>query len=293
MNAFAIHPDTRLGLIHLNISDPERATRFYCDVLGFAVLERRENTLWLTADGKTPLLALTAINRALPRTPQTAGLYHFAILVPGRFDLALALHHILEMHYPLQGASDHLVSEALYLADPDGNGIEIYADRAPEEWIWDHGHVQMDTNALDLDFLLAELGRGKVVWERLNPETRIGHVHLQILNLRECEDFYRQVLGLRVRARYGMGAVFLAAGDYHHHVGLNNWEVASGAVASAEVAGLRYFTLRLPDEEELRRVANNLNKLGMGFESSPGMLKLQDPGGNTVVVSVGQILPER
>jgi len=184
------------------------------------------------------------------------------------------------------------VSEALYLADPDGNGIEIYSDRPREEWLWHKRQVQMETHPLDLDFLLAELGHGKITWNGLDPETKIGHVHLQVADLYEAEQFYRHLLGFEVTARYGSGAVFLSAGGYHHHIGLNNWSGTNGHHTTLEeVAGMRYFMLNVPDEKELARLEEHLRAQRCAFQSAPGCLSLSDPAGNNLVVLAGEATP--
>ena len=148
---FSIHPDTDLGPVSLTVSDLSRALRFYEDVLGFSALQRQDSTIVLGADAAVPLLVLTARTDARPKPPHTTGLYHFAILLPRRMDLAHALRRLIDFRYPLQGAADHGVSEALYLADPDGNGIEIYADRPRNVWYGQNGNLQMGTDPLDVE----------------------------------------------------------------------------------------------------------------------------------------------
>lgn len=293
MNQFMIHPDTYVGPLHILVADLQRALHFYCELLGLKVIHSEADYACLSADGKRPMLALTASPHVRPRPPHAFGLYHFAILVPSRIALARSLHRLLEMIYPLQGASDHLVSEALYLADPDGNGIEIYADRPREEWLWHKRQVQMETHPLDLDFLLAELGHGKVTWNGLDPETRMGHVHLQVADLYEAEQFYRQILGFEVTARYGSGAVFLSAGGYHHHLGLNNWAGTNGHhTALEEIAGMKFFVLSVPSENELARLAEHLQAQRYAFNTRAGQISLADPAGNRLVVLVGEATPQ-
>jgi catechol 2,3-dioxygenase len=193
------------------------------------------------------------------------------------------------MHYPIQGVSDNLVHEAIYFADPDGNGIAIYSDRPREEWPWQQRQLQVAANPLDLDFVLAELGQGKISWQGLDPQIRIGHLHLHVTDLRQVEDFYRRALGFELTARSGSSLVFLAAGGYHHHLGLNTlFTSPNGASKAGEVAGLRYFTICLPDDKELARLTNHLQQLRVPFQSSSGQVRLQDPGRNTVIVLPGE-----
>ena len=293
MSLYTIHPDTHLGPLHLTVSHLDRTENFYTKVLGFKVLHRFENTLWLTANGVSPLLAMTRSAKAAPRPPQALGLYHFALLLPSRLHLAYALHHLLEMHYPIQGVSDNLVHEAIYLADPDGNGVAIYADRPREDWPWQQRQLQVAANPLDLDFVLAELGQGKITWQGLDPSIRIGHLHLHVTDLRQSENFYRRVLGFEITARSGSSLVFLAAGSYHHHLGLNTLAASqNGAAKAAEMAGLRYFTLCLPGENELARLSSHLQQLKVPFQSLPGQVRLQDPGHNAVIVLSGEAVVE-
>jgi len=273
-------------MIHLVVADLKRSLDFYGEVLGLKLVQEHENAVRLSADGVSHLLALTADPEAQPRPPRTAGLYHFAILVPSRLDLARSLHRILDQRYPLHGAADHLVSEAIYLADPDGNGIEISADRPRDQWSWEDDQLQMTTDELDLDFLLAELGRGQVSWEGVPAKTRIGHVHLHVADLALAERFYHEVLGFDVVRRYPEGATFLSAGGYHHHIGLNEW-AGSGASSAQNVAGLKYFTICVPNEEELARLAEQLRQENVAFKKSPGMIALRDPFDTGIVITTG------
>ncbi|MGH7491413.1 MAG: VOC family protein [bacterium] len=293
MSRYTIHPDTHLGPLHLTVSHLERAEEFYTRILGVKVFRRFGSTLWLTVNGASPLLAMTLSERAIARPPQALGLYHFAILVPSRLHLAYSLHHLLEMHYPIQGVSDNLVHEAIYLADPDGNGIALYADRPREEWPWQQRQLQVAANPLDLDFVLAELGQGKISWHGLDPDIRIGHLHLHVTDLRQSEDFYRRALGFELTARSGSSLVYLAAGTYHHHLGLNTLAISqNGADKAVEVVGLRYFTICLPDENELVRLTNHLQHLRVPFQSSSGQVRLQDPGRNIVIILSGEAAVE-
>jgi len=241
MAPFSIHPNTSIGATHLTVADLERSRRFYVDVLGFRELERQGTTLTLTADGATPLLALTELPGAPPKPARATGLYHFAILVPSRLDLARSLRRLAELRYPLSGASDHLVSEALYLNDPDGNGIEIYRDRPRAEWPRLNGQIRMATDPLDLDGILAELDRDDRPWDGLAPATTIGHMHLHVADLRAAEAFYHGLLGFDIMLSFGGSALFLSAGGYHHHIGLNTWAGVGAPPAPPGSAGLRYF----------------------------------------------------
>src|SRR5262245_3426208 len=218
MASYSIDANTSVGQAALTVADLQRSERFYCDVLGMRVLSRGDGTLTLTADDATPLLELTELPGARPKPARATGLYHFAVLVPSRLDLARSLRRLAEMHYPLTGASDHLVSEALYLDDPDGNGIEIYRDRPRAEWPHLDGQLQMAVDPLDIDGILGELEHDDRPWNGLDAGTRMGHMHLHVANLRQAEEFYSGVLGFDVMVRYGTSALFVSAGGYHHHL---------------------------------------------------------------------------
>jgi len=288
---FLIHPQTKLGTVHLTVSDLERSLHFYSEILGFNVGHREDGAAWLAADRQVPLLELVEQPGARPKPPRTTGLYHFAILVPGRADLARVLNRLVEVQYPLQGAADHLVSEALYLADPDGNGIEIYTDRPREAWPWRDGQLQMATDPLDLAGLLAELGGDPHARGAPPPQTRIGHIHLHVADLRQAEDFYCGVLGFDLVQRYppsqsGDGgrssALFVSAGGYHHHIGLNIWAGVGAPPPPPDVVGLRSYTLCLPDDEELDRTLDHLKSSGVEVEQEAGDFFLMDPSSNRI-----------
>lgn len=282
VDRFVIHPETYLGSVHLTISNLERALGFYGPVLGFQVGGRQEGQAWLTADGATPLLVLTEQVGARPRPARSTGLYHFAVLLPARVELARWLRHMLEAGYPLQGAADHLVSEAIYLADPDGNGIELYADRPRDAWPRRDGQLQMATEALDGAGLLAELDMDPRPWTGLPPATRIGHIHLHVADLRQAEAFYCEGLGFERVTYYGASAVFVSAGGYHHHLGLNTWAGVGAPPPPPASVGLRFYTICLPDPGELDRTVAHLQAAGVGLEQEDSAIFTQDPSGNRI-----------
>lgn len=281
MHTFSIHPDTSLGPVHLTVSNLDRSIEFYTNMLGFKALPTENNTATLTADGATPLLVLTGQPQARPKPPHTTGLYHFAILLPSRVDLARSLYRLVERRYPI-GASDHLVSEALYLSDPDDNGIEIYRDRPRSDWPRLNGQLQMATNPLDFEGVLGELQHHNRPWAGLPAQTRLGHIHLHVANLDQAEAFYRDVLGFDLVLRYGMGATFLSAGGYHHHIGANTWAGVGVPPPPPDAVGLRFFTINLPDKAELERLAGHLKATGVTFERDSAAIILHDPSQNEV-----------
>lgn len=231
-----------IGSVTLVVSDLERSLRFYEETLGFGRLQRHAAAARLSADGTRTLVELRERRGAARRPQQTAGLFHVAILVPSRAALGRSLRRLANMGWPLTGVADHLVSEALYLDDPDGLGIEIYRDRPRESWTWRNGQVAMTTEALDVDGVMHAPGADKP-WRGLDPETVIGHVHLQVPDLASAESFYCGEVGFAVTCRGYHGALFVSAGGYHHHVGLNTWRGVGVPPPPPGAAGLEAFTI--------------------------------------------------
>lgn len=288
---------TRIGTVRLTVRDLERSARFYEDLLGLVGSERPAGTLVLGPPDGPPLLELRADAGAPGRDPRLTGLYHFAILVPGRRELAASLVRLAQGRWPLSGASDHLVSEALYLDDPDRNGIEIYRDRDRSQWRRDGtGQLQMGTLPLDLRGLVAELDATPPDYEddhSVGAETRIGHIHLQVSELREIEAFYNGMLGFDVTVRSYPGALFVSAGGYHHHVGLNTWHSRGEASPPPGALGLDSYDIVLADRQALEQVLERVQEAGLAIDQGsdrvdgePGGILVRDPSGNAVVLTV-------
>ena len=269
--------------MRLIVADLARASRFYERALGLRELHRRGETVGFGAGG-VAMVELTGRPDAPPRPARSSGLFHFAILVPGRVELAAALHRLADAGWPLSGASDHLVSEALYLRDPEGNGIEIYRDRPPERWYAD-GKVRMATLPLDLDGLASE-ACGAELQPVMPSEARIGHVHLQVAGLPDTETFYHRTLGFEVTVRDYPGALFFSAGGYHHHVGANTWGSAGAPAPPPGAAGLSSFDIVLPSAGALERVAQRVREAGAGAEPDEGGVLVADPSGNRIVLTI-------
>jgi len=273
-------PVTFVGQVNIKVQSLERSLAFYQEVIGFKVFEKTDKSAKLTADGKTVLLSIEQPSDVIPKKGRTTGLYHFALLLPDRADLARILKHFLQTGYPLQGASDHLVSEALYLADPDGNGIEIYIDRPASKWEWNEQHVVMATQSLDAENLLAE--SMEQAWNGLPAGTVMGHIHLHVAELAKTEEFYTKGLGFDVVSRYGPQALFISSGKYHHHIGLNTWNGAGAPQPPANSVGLESYTLVLPDEASLKDTAARLKELGAAVGEEQGVFITEDPSGNRI-----------
>jgi catechol 2,3-dioxygenase len=282
----SIDAATSIGAVGLTVSDLARSRGFYERAIGLAGRERDDGSVALGPTGGPDLIVLYGDAAAPPLDHRKTGLFHQAILVPSRHDLALALRRLADARWPLSGASDHLVSEALYLSDPDGNGIEIYRDRSREEWPRSNGRIEMATIALDLDGVLSEL-RGDGDRQPVVPAgTTIGHVHLQVSDLASAESFYSGVLGFDVVVRGYPGALFVSAGGYHHHIGLNTWHSAGATPPSAGSVGLRSFEVVLPDEDALAPVLERVRTAGLPTESVDGGTLVRDPSGNGVLLRV-------
>ncbi|WP_433944179.1 VOC family protein [Paenibacillus sp. SN-8-1] len=271
-----IHPATNIGVVKLKVSGLERSVAFYQEVVGLKVLNQQGNTAELTVDGIHPLVVLQELDQAdvLPRRAG-AGLYHFAILLPDRTSLGLSVRNLIQHQIPV-GQGDHLVSEALYINDPDNNGIEIYADRPRETWQRDEqGHYVMTTDPVDIDGLLA--ASEGMEWTGLPVGTRIGHVHFHVSDLKKAEEFYCQVLGFDIVANYGGSALFVSAGGYHHHIGLNTWAGVGAPPVPENAAGLDYYELILPSLSEVEAVVQRLKESGNELQQKNGEWFAKDP----------------
>lgn len=263
------------GLV-LRVRDTERMSPFYTGMLGLRSDPGDPNRLVAAERGF--VLEWQHEPSAPIRPPGAVGLYHFALLLPDRAPLAAIARRVLDAGWPIEGASDHGVSEALYLRDPEGNGIELYRDRARDLWPVRNGDLQMVTRALDVQGLLRESRTSAP----LDPRTRLGHIHLHTDDLRSGESFYAGALGLRVTQRGYPGALFLAAGDYHHHVGLNVW--GSRRHAPEGATGLVKYAWRVPPGT-LEDLLAHLGSLEIARRSVDNGVVLVDPSGVEVEVS--------
>ncbi|WP_182201276.1 VOC family protein [Paraliobacillus salinarum] len=276
---FHREPITFVKKVNLKVQNLERSINFYKEVIGFKVLEQTTWSATFSADEKTALLTIEQPDHVISKEDRTAGLYHFALLLPKRTDLAKVVQHFVGTGVQF-GSSDHLVSEALYLSDPDGNGIEIYIDRDPSEWNWRNGEVEMTVDPLNLPDLLSVGGQSS--WIGLPAETVMGHIHLHVSELKKTEEFYVKGLGFEVVNRFGSQALFISDGKYHHHIGLNTWNGIGAPKPSPNSVGLESFTLMLSSKELKNKIISQLADIGASVTEENDSIVTTDPSGNRI-----------
>lgn len=272
----------KLGHVHLTVTDLERSINFYRDFIGLDLLQANGPSAQLGVADQV-LVILSEIPDARKYSHRT-GLYHFALRTPTRLAFAGILQHLLATNTPLQGFADHLVSEAIYLADPDGNGIEIYHDRPRESWFDETGSLRMGTEPLYIQEVLSELN-GSGDWESMTPGTELGHIHLHVAYLQPAVEFYRRILGLDLIASLADSAAFLAADGYHHHIGLNTWNGVGATPPPPDAIGLRYFSLELPDEVSHSELLERVEQAGIELEQHDGGCLIADPSKNKLLIA--------
>lgn len=277
-------PITYTDEVGLKVLDLEAMKKFYVGTLGFQVISEEGNEVRLGTDGNS-LIRLTATGGLVPKRGRYAGLYHFAILLPNRKELGKILLHLHQQGIRV-GSSDHLVSEALYLSDPEGNGIEIYRDRDPEEWNWSNGQIAMAVDPIDAEGILREAGLANETWSGMPSGTLMGHVHLHVSNLSEAQRFYTEGLGFEVVTSMGGQALFLADQKYHHHIGLNIWNGIGIPALPENEAGLDFFTLVFEDDAKRSETAGRIRSLGAEVTEAAGYWETKDPAGITIRLAV-------
>jgi len=290
MEDFRLPAETHIGHVHLQVPSLDAALRFYQGILGLRAAGSTGPARGLSATGEEPYhVLLSERPGASARPAHSAGLYHVAIRLPGRQALARLLRRLLTHNWPLLGFADHGVSAAAYLADADGLGLELYADTPRAGWRWQDGQVMMATGPLDVAGLLRSVEHEAGPWTGIDRAADVGHVHLQVADLARAEAFYHGLLGFDVTQRSYPGALFLSAGGYHHHVGVNTWHSRGAPRASADAVGLRSFALRLPDDRSWRAVVERVMRAGLPVENSSvdGGCLVRDPDGNGVELLVG------
>ncbi len=272
----SLHPAVEVGTVTLKVANMERSLKFYTQLIGLELFKQEGRTAILGA-GDRPILLLEEVPGAARLARNVTGLYHAAILFPTRHSLAVKIQQLARINYPL-GAGDHLVSEAFYLDDPDANGLELYADRPRSTWKWIGTQIQMATDPVDVASLFAELKPNDPALN--NPAapagTKLGHMHLRVGNISKARAFYHDVLGFDIVAQMPT-ALFISAGGYHHHIGMNVWESNGGKPTPENSAGLREFSISLPDQTELDRLTAQIEAAGIPVEHSGNSALVLDP----------------
>jgi catechol 2,3-dioxygenase len=276
---FASRTPLRIGATALAVRDLDRVAGYYQSLLGLAEIERTAGTVRLGAGG-VPFLILEHRPDAGPDDPRAAGLYHNAFLMPTRRDLARWIAHIIAQRVPVSGASDHEVSEAIYLDDPEGNGVEVYADRPASSWRWQDNMVAMVTEPLDVEAILQEIDEKTPPYTTAPEGLRVGHIHLHVGDVGKAEEFYGGIMGLAVVRRRG-GATFMSSGGYHHHVGANTWRSPGAGPRDPDRAGLSWFAIEA-EEKAHDRLAARLRAAGVSTGNGANGLEFCDPWGTRI-----------
>jgi catechol 2,3-dioxygenase len=275
-----------IGPIRLITGDLRRTAAFYRAGIGLEILSgdsTEPNAIQRLGKNEIEMVVLEERPGAV-QPGRTTGLFHMAILLPSRKALARQLKHFIDAGVPIHGASDHGVSEAIYLSDPDGNGIEIYSDLPREAWVFKGGQIQMGTLALDVADLLKEISDSDEPWIGMPVGTVMGHIHLRVADLATAEAFYHDVIGMDVTARYGNAATFMSFDGYHHHLGINTWESKGAPPAPDGSIGLKNFQIDLPSGDALARVQSRATAKNIPTEILPHGISLRDPSGNRLTV---------
>jgi len=289
---FSIHPDTLIGHVSLRVANLENQLMFYQQALGFKTHWRKDNKAGLGAGG-VDLLQLTE-EPNLKKYRRVTGLYHFAVLFPNRRELARAIARLFALKYR-NHPTDHIMTKTTYLDDPEGNGIELYAE-SPEDGIFTienndfvtrraDGTLSDGREPLDVDALFSHLKGDDKLDQSIPPETRVGHVHLHVRNVQEAVDFYHGVVGFDVMGLSStFQAAFISAGGYHHHLGLNAWQGEGAPPPPSDAVGLRYFTVDFANQQALDEVVKRIDDAGIPFNQIDDGLLVYDPSQNGVVL---------
>lgn len=274
-----------IGAVYLTVSDLERSLHYYQHNIGLK-LHRQEGAAAFLGVGGPDLLILQEQPGA-QHVQGVTGLYHFAILVPNRLELARTLRHLIETETPLGGFSDHAVSEAIYLSDPDGHGIEIYRDRPADQWPHQNGTIAMTTVRLDIPDLLSLVRNEEKPWTGLAEGTIVGHIHLHVNQLPQAVAFYQKILGMDLITYYGDQAAFVSYNGYHHHVGLNTWAGVGAPPPPEDAVQLRWWQLRLPNAAALQTIIQRAQTHNWPIHGEGNTVFIQDPAQNNIRLSVG------
>jgi catechol 2,3-dioxygenase len=287
LDELEIHPNTTVGPVALTVHNLEKMTTFYRHVLGLEILHLEADTAVLGTKQGVPLVAMLERPDAPEPATNATGLYHLAIVLPTRQDLARWFEHLFALGIRF-GQSNHITHEAFYLADPEGNGLEIYQDWDPSQWNWNAETRKANPGPdQSVKIKIRELLNSQTedrVWQGIPNGSRMGHVHLKIADTARTTDFYGKVLGMNI-VMENPTIVFAAAGAYHHHIGNNTWKSADGPTPVVGARGLHHYTLVVPDSSEANRLAQKLHEAGYATEGSSAGFFVRDPSGNGVLIA--------
>ncbi|MBF8247546.1 MAG: Glyoxalase/bleomycin resistance protein/dioxygenase [Bacteroidetes bacterium] len=276
--------------VHLRVSNLNSSTTFYRDQLGLVETSAENGKIGFAPSKESQPVLFLSEDKHARRFPSLPGLYHVAYLYPHRRELAKAFKRLHERRWPFQGFADHSVSEALYLADPDGNGIELYADRPRTAWRYQDGQLAMSTERLDIENLLSELSGDSGRENGIHPQTRIGHIHLQVSDLFKAEEFYHGLVGFDVTQRNYPGALFVSAGGYHHHIGLNTWNSRGVIRREGEMLGLVRYGVEVQEKSVLEDLKQRLRRAGTIIETTDRSVVARDQDGIQVEFHSSQFI---
>ena len=273
--------------VQLKVSDLERSLNFYTQVLGLSILNQTVSQAELGNTKGHSLIELVELKNAIKRPQRFAGLYHVALLVPNRIALAKLVQHFIDHKIPVQGASDHGISEAIYLADPDGNGIEIASDTPDDTWPWINGKLDIlgKNGPMDIDAVLASKNKDEV-FEKMEAETIVGHLHLHTSELEKSKQFYTEILGMDVVIDLPNSALFMSYAGYHHHIALNLWNGRNVPQNPVNAPGLALARLQVPSLEFLREIEDKLIKHQYSYTKKDQALFVLDPSGNPFELNI-------
>jgi catechol 2,3-dioxygenase len=261
--SFKLDPRLQLGYVTLQVKSIEKQRIFYQHTFGLHVLSESETVVTLSADHLHPLIVLRTGDDVILKPARTTGLYHLALLVPTRADLAHVIGHLIKQGVRFDGASDHLFSEAFYLTDPEGNGIEIYRDRPRDEWPRTaSGELQAASNPIDFQGIMA-LQDATREWTGFPVGTTLGHIHLHVSDLKRADQFYIEGLGFEEITRFHDSALFMSVGGYHHHIATNLWQGNGASLPPVNATGLLEYSIVLSSIEEVQKLVEHLKEKGI------------------------------
>lgn len=270
--------------VSIQVLNIQKAIEFYTNTLGLTVLNQDEYQVELSANGKDSLLSIVQLENGIKKMPRTTGLYHFALLLPSRKELGKILNHFIKNQIPLHGASNHGISEAIYLSDPEGNGIEIASDTDPKKWKWKNGQLDVfsENGPMDVKSVLSESQDEE--FTKLPADTIMGHIHLHGSELKNIRRFYEEALGMDVVIDLPRQALFFSYGKYHHHLAVNVWNGIGAPTPPSNSVGLRNFLLRLPDSISLKEIESNFMNMKIPYSTVEKGINVTDPSGNNIII---------